>query len=233
MAAISEPEGYAYPFAHAPMHFRPPTVADYFYHNPSRVFGGDCRFPIANPRPSIGLPHGAGSAWLPMLISQSNSVAPLPSSDGDDSPASSVEEAGEAGPQKAAEHLTLIYKGEHFSFADVNSDTLSTILMVLQSKVKKECQETPAPTSSSQAVHAASPGKAASPTRKEAVETGNQTSAAQNSSRQASLMRFREKKRCRTFNKKIRYEVRKQVAKRMVRIKGRFAPYKQEPEAAA
>lgn len=121
------------------------------------------------------------------------------------------------------------------SFADVNSETLSAVLMVLQSKVKKEYQETPAPTSSSQAAQAAlnSPGKPTSPNRKEVAETGNQTSAAQNSSRQASLMRFREKKRCRTFNKKIRYEVRKQVAKRMVRIKGRFAPYKQEAEAAA
>ncbi|WOL17384.1 GATA transcription factor 17 [Canna indica] len=62
-----------------------------------------------------------------------------------------------------------------------------------------------------------------------------QSSAKQNSRvdvphRIASLMRFREKRKERNFDKKIRYNVRKEVALRMQRNKGQFTSSKSKPE---
>ncbi|CAA6672173.1 unnamed protein product [Spirodela intermedia] len=51
--------------------------------------------------------------------------------------------------------------------------------------------------------------------------------------RVASLMRFREKRKERNFDKKIRYTVRKEVALRMQRNKGQFTSSKSKPEDAA
>lgn len=48
--------------------------------------------------------------------------------------------------------------------------------------------------------------------------------------RVASLMRFREKRKERNFDKKIRYNVRKEVALRMQRNKGQFISSKSKPE---
>lgn len=48
--------------------------------------------------------------------------------------------------------------------------------------------------------------------------------------RVASLMRFREKRKERNFDKKIRYTVRKEVALRMQRNKGQFTSSKSKPE---
>ncbi|OAY85752.1 GATA transcription factor 28 [Ananas comosus] len=48
--------------------------------------------------------------------------------------------------------------------------------------------------------------------------------------RVASLMRFREKRKERNFEKKIRYTVRKEVALRMQRNKGQFISSKSKPE---
>uniref|UniRef100_A0A1D1ZFB1 GATA transcription factor 28 n=1 Tax=Anthurium amnicola TaxID=1678845 RepID=A0A1D1ZFB1_9ARAE len=48
--------------------------------------------------------------------------------------------------------------------------------------------------------------------------------------RVASLMRFREKRKERNFDKKIRYSVRKEVALRMQRNKGQFTSSKSKPE---
>ncbi|MQM13656.1 hypothetical protein Taro_046580 [Colocasia esculenta] len=50
--------------------------------------------------------------------------------------------------------------------------------------------------------------------------------------RVASLMRFREKRKERNFDKKIRYSVRKEVALRMHRHKGQFTSSKSKPEDA-
>ncbi|CAJ2641157.1 unnamed protein product [Trifolium pratense] len=49
------------------------------------------------------------------------------------------------------------------------------------------------------------------------------------SQRIASLVRYREKRKDRCFEKKIRYTVRKEVAERMHREKGHFASLKQSP----
>uniref|UniRef100_M8CLC9 GATA transcription factor 27 n=1 Tax=Aegilops tauschii TaxID=37682 RepID=M8CLC9_AEGTA len=54
-----------------------------------------------------------------------------------------------------------------------------------------------------------------------------------NSHRMASLMRFREKRKERNFDKKIRYSVRKEVAHRMQRHKGQFTSSKAKAEEAA
>ncbi|CAL5383975.1 unnamed protein product [Camellia sinensis] len=52
------------------------------------------------------------------------------------------------------------------------------------------------------------------------------------SRRIASLVRFREKRKERCFDKKIRYNVRKEVAQRMHRKNGQFASLKKSPGAA-
>lgn len=51
--------------------------------------------------------------------------------------------------------------------------------------------------------------------------------------RAASLIRFREKKKERNYDKKIRYNVRKEVALRMQRRKGQFMSSKVRPEGLA
>ncbi|KAJ3698698.1 hypothetical protein LUZ61_002403 [Rhynchospora tenuis] len=51
--------------------------------------------------------------------------------------------------------------------------------------------------------------------------------------RVASLMRFREKRKDRNFDKKIRYTVRKEVALRMQRNRGQFTSSKSKAEEAA
>lgn len=51
--------------------------------------------------------------------------------------------------------------------------------------------------------------------------------------RTASLLRFREKRKERNFDKKIRYNVRKEVALRMQRRKGQFMSSKERPEGSA
>lgn len=51
--------------------------------------------------------------------------------------------------------------------------------------------------------------------------------------RTASLLRFREKRKERNFDKKIRYNVRKEVALRMQRRKGQFMSSKARPEGSA
>lgn len=50
--------------------------------------------------------------------------------------------------------------------------------------------------------------------------------------RMASLMRFREKRKERNFDKKIRYTVRKEVALRMQRNRGQFTSSKSKAEEA-
>ncbi|CAN4107898.1 unnamed protein product [Withania somnifera] len=53
------------------------------------------------------------------------------------------------------------------------------------------------------------------------------------SRRMASLIRFREKKKERCFEKKIRYTCRKEVAQRMHRKNGQFASFKEDKKTAA
>lgn len=216
MATVSEPEAYGYPFSHGPLHLRPPTPADFFYANSSRAFGSEYRLP--------GMPFTTAAAgpWLPLVVSQSASAMSMPPAEAEEIPEnSSVETEGVTATPYAEspEQLTLIYKGEQFSFEAVDSDKLRAVLMLLNSEVKKEKADVQLVSSQAGASNKGS----LSPV--DGSLAAKQVYGSHFSNRHASLMRFREKKKGRTFNKKIRYEVRKQVAKRMVRIKGRFAPY--------
>jgi len=100
----------------------------------------------------------------------------------------------------ASEQLTLVYQGDVFIFDPVPPQKVQAVLLVLGG------YEVP-------------PGlvNMAVPT---ANDEKNTTVAAR---RVASLMRFREKRKERCFDKRIRYSVRKEVAQKMKRRKGQFA----------
>ncbi|KAG0547712.1 hypothetical protein BDA96_01G104300 [Sorghum bicolor] len=114
--------------------------------------------------------------------------------------ASSAAAAAEALMSAASEQLTLVYQGDVFIFDPVPPQKVQAVLLVLGG------YEVP-------------PGlvNMAVPT---ANDEKNTTVAAR---RVASLMRFREKRKERCFDKRIRYSVRKEVAQKMKRRKGQFA----------
>ncbi|XBH54387.1 hypothetical protein VPH35_076710 [Triticum aestivum] len=100
----------------------------------------------------------------------------------------------------ASEQLTLLYQGEVYVFDPVPPQKVQAALLVLGG-----CEVPPGLVSM------------AGPT---AYGEKSTTVAAK---RVASLMRFREKRKERCFDKKIRYGVRKEVAQKMKRRKGQFA----------
>ncbi|KAF0914323.1 hypothetical protein E2562_028207 [Oryza meyeriana var. granulata] len=108
--------------------------------------------------------------------------------------------AAEALLSAASEQLTLVYQGEVYVFDPVPPQKVQAVLLVLGGS------DMP-PGLVSMAV----------PT---AFDEKSTTVAAR---RVASLMRFREKRKERCFDKKIRYSVRKEVAQKMKRRKGQFA----------
>ncbi|CAA6653427.1 unnamed protein product [Spirodela intermedia] len=73
----------------------------------------------------------------------------------------------------------------------------------------------------------------ADPSRQNNRESNGFAQSTNSYQRQASLMRFKEKRKERCFDKKIRYHVRKEVAQRMQRKKGQFISSKFNPEDAA
>lgn len=100
----------------------------------------------------------------------------------------------------ASEQLTLVYQGDVYVFDPVPPQKVQAVLLVLGG------YEVP-PGLVNMAVPTANDHK-------------NTTVAAR---RVASLMRFREKRKERCFDKRIRYNVRKEVAQKMKRRKGQFA----------
>jgi hypothetical protein len=102
--------------------------------------------------------------------------------------------------------LTLSYQGEVYVFDTVPPEKVQAVLLLLGS------QETPAGLSLAQL------GKGY-----ELPSRLNQPM------RLASLQRFREKRKERNYDKKIRYSVRKEVAQRMQRKKGQFASNRPQP----
>ncbi|KAJ1293722.1 hypothetical protein BS78_01G090700 [Paspalum vaginatum] len=112
----------------------------------------------------------------------------------------SASAAAEALMSAASEQLTLVYQGDVYVFDPVPPQKVQAVLLVLGG------YEVP-------------PGlvNMAVPT---ANDEKNTTVAAR---RVASLMRFREKRKERCFDKRIRYSVRKEVAQKMKRRKGQFA----------
>lgn len=112
-------------------------------------------------------------------------------------------------PHGGSNQLTLSFQGEVYVFDSVSPEKVQAVLLLLGGRE-------------------ISSGLAAFPSTAD-------LSAKQRSTiphRVASLMRFREKRKERNFDKKIRYTVRKEVALRMQRSRGQFISSKSKPEDA-
>ncbi|KAJ4965422.1 hypothetical protein NE237_017271 [Protea cynaroides] len=105
------------------------------------------------------------------------------------------------------DQLTLSFQGEVYVFDAVSPEKVQAVLLLLGG------YEVPSGAS----------GVASSPNQGSIVEYTRRSSLPQ---REASLHRFREKRKERNFGKKIRYNVRKEVALRMQRNKGQFTSSK-------
>mmetsp|Transcript_37540 Transcript_37540/g.89202 ORF Transcript_37540/g.89202 Transcript_37540/m.89202 type:complete len:376 (-) Transcript_37540:244-1371(-) len=102
--------------------------------------------------------------------------------------------------------LTLTYQGKSYVFDGVRIEKLEAVLSLLNDEGRSFA------------------GQIYGSVGSNAVGLGMQYSCKKNSDqRQISLNRFREKRKERTFDKKIRYSVRKEVAEKMNRNKGQFA----------
>ncbi|KAL7140552.1 hypothetical protein ABFS83_09G126900 [Erythranthe nasuta] len=104
--------------------------------------------------------------------------------------------------------LTLSFQGQVYVFDSVSAEKVQAVLLLLGGKE--------APTN-----HPAAPVSTSS--NKGLPSTPQKLNVPQ---RMASLLRFREKRKERNFDKKIRYTVRKEVALRMQRKKGQFTSSK-------
>ncbi|XP_066371418.1 GATA transcription factor 20-like isoform X2 [Miscanthus floridulus] len=110
-------------------------------------------------------------------------------------------------PPMATNQLTLSFQGEVYVFDSVSPDKVQAVLLLLGGR--------------------------------ELSSLGGASSSAPYSKRLnfphrvASLMRFREKRKERNFDKKIRYTVRKEVALRMQRNRGQFTSSKPKPDEIA
>ncbi|PIN17682.1 hypothetical protein CDL12_09662 [Handroanthus impetiginosus] len=112
--------------------------------------------------------------------------------------------AGEAG----SDYLTLSFQGEVYVFDSVSPQKVQAVLLLLGG-----CE-----------VPTAIPTTGIAPQNH--VNLGEYPGRSSQPQRAASLNRFREKRKERCFDKKIRYTVRKEVALRMQRKKGQFTSSK-------
>ncbi|XP_008799476.1 GATA transcription factor 20 isoform X2 [Phoenix dactylifera] len=103
-------------------------------------------------------------------------------------------------PQVPGNQLTLSFQGEVYVFDSVSPEKVQAVLLLLGGREINT-------------------GLASIP-----------SSSNPYNKRVASLMRFREKRKERNFDKKIRYNVRKEVALRMQRNRGQFTSSKSKPE---
>ncbi|KAG1364496.1 GATA transcription factor 20 [Cocos nucifera] len=116
---------------------------------------------------------------------------------------------GLVAPQVGANQLTLSFQGEVYVFDSVSPEKVQAVLLLLGGREINT-------------------GLASGPS------SSNPYNKRSNfPQRVASLMRFREKRKERNFDKKIRYNVRKEVALRMQRNRGQFTSSKSKPEDAA
>ncbi|KZV35631.1 GATA transcription factor 28 [Dorcoceras hygrometricum] len=108
-------------------------------------------------------------------------------------------------PQSANNNqLTLSFQGQVYVFDSVSPEKVQAVLLLLGGReVPPVIPTAPISTPSSR-------GLSSTPTKLNVPQ------------RLASLIRFREKRKERNFDKKIRYTVRKEVALRMQRNKGQF-----------
>ncbi|CAM8986366.1 unnamed protein product [Rhodiola kirilowii] len=110
---------------------------------------------------------------------------------------------------ETANQLTLSFQGQVYVFDSVSPDKVQAVLLLLGG------QELPSTMSASHVLNPQGPrGMSGLPQRLSVPQ------------RLASLNRFKEKRKERNFEKKIRYTVRKEVALRMNRNKGQFTSSK-------
>ncbi|RWR75242.1 GATA transcription factor 20-like protein [Cinnamomum micranthum f. kanehirae] len=109
------------------------------------------------------------------------------------------QQVGVATRSQTANQLTLSFQGEVYVFESVSPEKVQAVLLLLGGRE--------VPTGSASASH----------------QNNNRGNVPE---RAASLIRFREKRKERNYEKKVRYNVRKQVALRMQRYKGQFTSAK-------
>ncbi|KAJ6799742.1 GATA transcription factor 20-like isoform X1 [Iris pallida] len=114
------------------------------------------------------------------------------------------------GSGSGGNQLTLSFQGEVYVFDSVSPEKVQAVLLLLGGREITAPGVSTVPSSSSQ----------------------HHNKRTNFPHRVASLMRFREKRKERNFDKKIRYTVRKEVALRMQRNKGQFTSSKSKPEDA-
>ncbi|CAL9104054.1 unnamed protein product [Musa textilis] len=113
--------------------------------------------------------------------------------------------------------LTLLYQGEVYVFDSVTPEKVQAVLLLLGGcEVPSSISSTTLPDAQDEKGYDDILRRANIPAK-----------------RIASLIRFREKRKERNFDKKIRYNVRKEVALRMQRRKGQFAGKASPQEGAA
>ncbi|XP_020103510.1 GATA transcription factor 20-like isoform X2 [Ananas comosus] len=125
--------------------------------------------------------------------------------DGPCDPGHSGEHHGMLAPHVGDNQLTLSFQGEVYVFDSVTPEKVQAVLLLLGGREISTSTTNPFPSSS----------------HNRRINLPH---------RVASLMRFREKRKERNFEKKIRYTVRKEVALRMQRNKGQFISSKSKPE---
>lgn len=118
-------------------------------------------------------------------------------------------------PASRTSELTISFEGEVYVFPAVTPEKVQAVLLLLGG------QEMPSSVPSSEFLLRQN---------NKAVDDG--LSPPTVSRRIASLVRFREKRKERCFEKKIRYTCRKEVAQRMHRKNGQFASVKESPKTS-
>uniref|UniRef100_A0A0D9WTQ4 Tify domain-containing protein n=1 Tax=Leersia perrieri TaxID=77586 RepID=A0A0D9WTQ4_9ORYZ len=116
--------------------------------------------------------------------------------------------AAAAVPPMASNQLTLSFQGEVYVFDSVSPDKVQAVLLLLGGRELNPGLGSGASSSTSYSKRLNFPHRV------------------------ASLMRFREKRKERNFDKKIRYSVRKEVALRMQRNRGQFTSSKTKGDEA-
>lgn len=122
--------------------------------------------------------------------------------------ASDMPPPGPSSGDGGADQLTLSFQGEVYVFDSVSPEKVQAVLLLLGGYEVPTGIPTPGMTPQNHRNLGDFPGRSSQPQRA------------------ASLNRFREKRKERCFEKKIRYTVRKEVALRMQRKKGQFTSSK-------
>ncbi|KAI9176502.1 hypothetical protein LWI28_003572 [Acer negundo] len=112
--------------------------------------------------------------------------------------------------------LTMSFQGEVYVFPAVTPQKVQALLLLLGER------DVPTKVQSSDI-----------PPQQDVKGVGNDSHGSKLSQRTASVVRFREKRKERCFEKKIRYKCRKEVAQRMHRKGGQFASLKECDDKAA